>query len=89
MSRFEMGDQIYALQDLYNDHDEETGVSAIPGVDAGARGVVVNVGHAEAMPEEEIYLVRFEGSAEGLLSQAIGCLAEELTCELNNQMASP
>jgi len=86
MSRFEMGDQVFATCDLYNDPVEETGESAIPGVSAGelmvaagARGVVVNVGHAEAVPEEEIYLVRFEGNAEGLLSQPIGCLAEELS----------
>jgi len=40
--------------------------------------VVVNVGHAEAMPDEEIYLVRFETGPDGNLGEPIGCLREEL-----------
>jgi nitrogen fixation protein NifZ len=86
MSRFQMGDMVYAAQDLYNEALEETGESAIPGVApdellvaAGTRGVVVNVGHAQEMPDEEIYLVRFEMDAEGTLSEPVGCLADELT----------
>jgi hypothetical protein len=41
--------------------------------------VVVNVGHAQEIPEEEIYLVRFEMDAEGTLAEPIGCLNEELS----------
>lgn len=85
MSQFEMGDLVYSVQDIYNDPVEETGESGIPGLAAGellaaagARGVVVNVGHAEAMPDAEIYLVRFETGTEGQLGEPIGCLAEEL-----------
>jgi nitrogen fixation protein NifZ len=86
MSYFHLGDMVYASHDLYNDAVEETGESAIPGVSAGAllatagtRGVVVNVGHAEAQPETDIYLVRFESGAEGALSEPVGCLVEELS----------
>lgn len=86
MSRFEMGDLVYSALDIYNDPIEETGASALPGVEpgellapAGARGVVVNVGRAEAMPEEEIYLVRFEIGPDGQLAEPVGCLAEELS----------
>lgn len=86
MSRFQMGDMVFAKQDLYNETIEETGESAIPGaavdellVASGTRGVVVNVGHAQEMPDEEIYLVRFETDAEGNLSEPIGCLTDELT----------
>lgn len=86
MSRFEMGDLVYTARDIYNDPIEDTGESGIPGVAAGellaaagARGVVVNVGHAEAMPDEEIYLVRFETGPDGQLAEPIGCLAEELS----------
>ena len=86
MSRFQMGDMVYAAQDLYNEALEETGESSIPGMEpdalltaAGTRGVVVNVGHAQEMPDEEIYLVRFETDAEGSLSEPIGCLADELS----------
>lgn len=85
MSKFQMGDMVYAAIDLYNEALEETGESSIPGVDpeallvaAGARGVVVNVGHAQEMPSEEIYLVRFETDADGTLAEPIGCLGEEL-----------
>lgn len=86
MSRFEMGDLVHSALDIYNDPIEETGESALPGVvpgellaAAGTRGIVVNVGHAEAMPEEEIYLVRFEIGPDGQLAEPVGCLAEELT----------
>jgi nitrogen fixation protein NifZ len=86
MSRFQLGDMVFAAQDLYNESLEETGESSIPGIApdallaaAGTRGVVVNVGHAQEMPNEEIYLVRFEMDAEGTLSESIGCLTDELT----------
>jgi nitrogen fixation protein NifZ len=86
MSRFQMGDMVFAAQDLFNEPLEETGESGIPGfapgellTAAGSRGVVVNVGHAQEMPNEEIYLVRFEMDAEGTLAEPIGCLSEELS----------
>ena len=86
MSRFGMGDMVFAAQDLYNEALAETGESAIPGVAAeallaaaGTRGVVVNVGHAQEMPTEDIYLVRFELDADGTLAEPIGCLADELS----------
>lgn len=86
MSRFEMGDLVYAAHALYNDPVEETGTSAIPGAEpdallaaAGTRGVVVKVGHVEALPDQEIYLVRFETGPGGDLGEPLGCLAEELS----------
>lgn len=86
MTQFNMGDQVFAAESLYNDAAEDSGESAIPGVAvgellvaAGTRGVVVNVGHAEALPDAEIYLVRFEIEAGGVLSEPFGCLAEELS----------
>lgn len=86
MSYFQLGDLVYASHDLYNDPVEETGGSAIPGIEAGAllatagtRGVVVNVGHAEVQPEVDIYLVRFETGADGTLAEPVGCLVEELS----------
>ena len=39
---------------------------------------MVNVGHAQEMPNEEIYLVRFEMDVEGTLAEPIGCLSDEL-----------
>lgn len=86
MSKFQMGDMVYAAMDLHNEAVEETGESAIPGLAAdaliaiaGTRGVIVNVGHAQEMPDAEIYLVRFEMDADGSLGEPVGCLADELS----------
>jgi nitrogen fixation protein NifZ len=86
MTTYQLGDMVYAAVDLSNDSIEETGAGGFPGVAAdallaaaGTRGVVVNVGHAEAQPDTEIYLVRFETDPAGQLGDAIGCLAEELS----------
>jgi nitrogen fixation protein NifZ len=77
---------VFAALDLFNDPLEETGESGIPGLNpgdllapAGTRGMVVNVGHAEAAPEDEIYLVSFETGPDGTLAEPIGCLADELS----------
>jgi nitrogen fixation protein NifZ len=86
MSAFQLGDTVFANQDLFNEALEATGASAIPGLApgvllaaAGTRGMVINVGHAEAAPAAEIYLVRFETGPEGHLAAPIGCLADELS----------
>jgi nitrogen fixation protein NifZ len=86
MSTFQPGDRVFAALDLFNDPMEETGASAIPGINpgdllapAGTRGMVVNVGHVEAAPEDEIYLVSFETRPNGSLAEPIGCLADELS----------
>lgn len=80
-----MGDLVFAAHDLFNEPVEETGESGIPGIaaglllaGAGTRGVVINIGHAEAAPSQEIYLVRFESGPDGTLTEPIGCLREEL-----------
>ncbi len=85
MSKFDMGDMVFAATDLYNDELAEDGASLIPDVApyallaaAGTRGVVVNVGHVAELPQQEIYLVRFEAGPEKTLGLPIGCLAEEL-----------
>ena len=95
MSKFQMGDMVFAAQDLYIEALEESGESGIPGLApdallaaAGTRGVVVNVGHAQEMPEEDIYLVRFEMDAEGTLAEPIGCLTDELNDEELSEAAA-
>ena len=89
MKQFNLGDLVIAAIDLNNDPLEETGESGIPGIapndllaSAGTRGVVVNVGHAEADPKQDIYLVRFETGPDGKLAAPIGCLAEEICYDL-------
>lgn len=80
--QYEIGDLVYASEDILNDGgmpgiEEEEGLIAA----AGSRGVVVQFGHVEADPDQEIYLVRFESGPEGLLGDPVGVLPEELTQE--------
>jgi nitrogen fixation protein NifZ len=86
MTAYQTGDMVFAAIDLYNDPVEESGASGIPGllpgmllVTAGTRGVIVRIGHPEAVPEATICLVSFETGPDGSLGDAIGCLAEELS----------
>jgi nitrogen fixation protein NifZ len=76
--QYQLGDVVFCREDLFNDgglpgYEEGALIAA-----AGTRGVVVQFGHVEAMPSEEIYLVRFEGEGQDL-GLPIGCLPEELT----------
>ncbi|MCK9283666.1 MAG: nitrogen fixation protein NifZ [Rhodocyclaceae bacterium] len=77
-ARIEQGDLVFAREALYNDGCipdlPDDALLAAP----GTRGMVVTIGHAEAAPEEEIYLVRFESDG-GALGPPVGCLLEELT----------
>lgn len=74
------GEIVRAAEDIYNDG----GVPDLPEgallAAAGARGVVVKVGHVEAMQDVAIYLVRFQGADE-VLGPPVGCLGEELVRE--------
>lgn len=80
------GDMVFAAVDLYNDAVDEEGNSIVPEAEpgallapAGARGMIVNVGHPEAAPEQVIYLVSFEEGPDKELGLPFGCLPEELT----------
>jgi nitrogen fixation protein NifZ len=86
MSKFEMGEMVFAASDLFNDELAEDGASLIPDLEpnaliaaAGTRGVVVNVGHVADLPKQDIYLVRFETGEEKTLGVPVGCMPEELT----------
>jgi nitrogen fixation protein NifZ len=72
-----VGDCVYAREAIQNDG----GIPNLPSdalvAAAGARGVVVQVGHTEADPKQTLYAVRFE-DAEGNLGPLVGCLPEEL-----------
>jgi len=74
------GDTIYAAVDLYN--DEDGGIPEIPNggliAGAGARGVIVNIGHLEEDEDQQIYLIRFEDASLNL-GPPVGCLPEELS----------
>lgn len=76
--RYDIGEMVYAAEDLFNDGGvpEMAADGLIAG--AGRRGVVVNTGYLEADERQAIYLVRFEGT-DGILGPPVGCLPEELT----------
>lgn len=80
------GDLVYAALDLYNDGPLEDGSSEMPEAapnallaTAGTRGMIVNVGHPAAEPEQIIYLVSFETGPDKSLGLPFGCFPDELT----------
>lgn len=75
---YDIGDMVFCAEDIFNDGGMPDTDDAAMLAAVGTRGVVVQFGHVEAAPEQEVYLVRFEG-ADGVLGPPIGCLPEELT----------
>lgn len=76
------GDMVFAKTEIRND-------GFVPGIDAdaiiaapGTRGVIINFGHFEDNPDEEVVLVKFE-DAQGELGPAVGCWPEELNAPVN------
>lgn len=85
MQKYAMGDMVFAATDLFNDELAADGSSLLPDsapnallAAAGTRGVVVNVGHVADLPEQDIYLVRFETGPAKALGLPLGCMPEEL-----------
>lgn len=73
------GDTIYSARDIYNDGSfPDYGEEALL-VQAGSRGVVINIGHLEAAPEREVFLVRFEQPGSDALGPQIGCWPEDIS----------
>lgn len=79
-SQYEVGDMIFAAEDILNDGGMP-GIAEAEGLiaPAGMRGVVVHYGVAEMDETQEIYLVQFENGPDGSLGHPVGCLPEELT----------
>lgn len=72
------GDMVYALQEIMNDGS----LPELPDdhllAAAGSRGVIINIGHLEDQPDDEVFLVRFEDE-NGNLGPELGCWPEELS----------
>jgi nitrogen fixation protein NifZ len=84
--QYQRGDMVFAAVDLCNDELADDGSSLMPEAAphallaaAGTRGMVINIGHPVAAPEQIIYLVSFETGEERELGLPFGCLPEELT----------
>lgn len=89
IEQYEIGEMVFAANDIVND-------GGMPGVDeegliaaAGTRGVVVQFGHAELVPDQEIYLVRFENGPDDTLGNPVGVLPEELTQDIPAEPSTP
>jgi nitrogen fixation protein NifZ len=76
---YEVGDMVFSRVDIHNDGS----MPNVPPTEllspAGSRGVIVRVGHAGAMPQQRIYLVRFESGLDRVLGAPVGCVDEDLT----------
>jgi nitrogen fixation protein NifZ len=78
INQLEPGDMVFAATTITNDGShpelsEETIIAAV-----GTRGVIINVGHLEENPNQELFLVRFE-QGDGELGPPTGCWPEELS----------
>ena len=78
-TKYEIGDMVFAAENLFNDGGMPGIVEEGLIVPAGLRGVVIHFGVAEMDETQEIYLVQFENGPDGSLGAPIGCLPEELT----------
>lgn len=77
LRQLEPGDMVFAATTIRNDGShpalsEETVIA-----ESGTRGVIINIGHLEENPDQELFLVRFEQS-DGELGPPTGCWPEEL-----------
>lgn len=72
------GDIVYARQEIRNDGSFEMMSEEQMLARAGSRGVIINTGHLEENPGQEVYLVRFEDDL-GNLGPELGCWPEELS----------
>lgn len=71
------GDAVYALVTIAND-------GSVPQCDVGevfakpgTMGMLINTGHFEAFPDQELFLVSFEDDS-GELGPPVTCLAHEI-----------
>jgi len=80
LENLQPGDIVYAASHILNDGSvpalDDAAVIAV----AGARGVIINIGHLEESPEQELFLVRFEDDNLEL-GPPTGCWPEELSAE--------
>ena len=72
------GDVVYARVAIKNDgsvpNAEEDELFARP----GDKGMLLNIGHLEEDPNQELFLVTFE-DASGELGPPVACLADEIS----------
>lgn len=80
LQELQPGDMVFAATDIFNDGSIPGLAEGAPIAPIGARGVLINTGHLEEQPEKELYLVRFENSANEL-GPPVGCWPHELSAQ--------
>lgn len=78
LQELQPGDMVYAATDIVSDGDIPNMAQGDTIASAGTLGVIINTGHLEEQPDQEIYLVRFQDTDKEL-GPAVGCWPEELT----------
>ena len=73
------GDLVYCAQAIYNDGSFPDCDDNALLIEAGRRGVVVNIGYLEEQPSKQVFLVRFEQPGTNSPGPEIGCWAEDLS----------
>lgn len=76
----DIGDVVYASHAIIDDGSMPDSAEGELLAAAGARGVIVLIGHLEEQPERTVFLVRFEDK-ELNLGNPIGCWEEDLSIE--------
>jgi len=80
------GDMLYAATTITNDGSVPDLPEHAVIAKAGTRGVLINLGHLEDDPSQELFLVRFENAA-GELGPPTGCWPEEIAANAPAEQA--
>ncbi len=72
------GDMVFAAADIFNDGSIPDMPTDMPIASRGTRGVILNSGHLEEQPQQQLFLVRFE-TQDLELGPAVGCWPHELS----------
>jgi nitrogen fixation protein NifZ len=79
------GDMVYAAATITNDGSMPDLPDETVLAEKGTRGVLINAGHLEEDPSQELFLVRFE-TGPGELGPPTGCWPEELAMEAPTEL---
>ena len=83
----QQGDVIYAAVEIVNDGSVPDAAENEVFARAGTMGMLINTGHLEEDPEQQLYLVSFENE-NGELGPPITCLPEELSVQPLNAVVA-
>jgi len=78
LENLQPGDMVFATTDIYNDGSVPELPEHTQFASAGSRGVLINTGHLEEQPSQQLFLVRFE-DANNELGPPVGCWPDELS----------